>query len=257
MKPELQVHAPYDYLVRDLAFVIKQRLNPEIYFSANDLDRLKVKIAKDTARALKLNGTTITFHAPFRDLSPGGHDSKVRKVTLERLHETLELARYFHPKVVVCHSGFYLWARSAPLDEWVKRSLPIWRSLVARAKKLGTVIALENVYEDSPEPIVQILKGIPSPFLGFCYDVGHSHIFSRVPAVSWLKALGSRTVEVHLHDNHGKEDEHLPLGQGDIDFGQLFSLLSRYANQPILAIEPTQKRHIARYVEVLKKIGVR
>jgi sugar phosphate isomerase/epimerase len=33
---------------------------------------------------------------------------------------------------------------------------------------------------------------------------------------------------MHIHDNHGKRDEHLPIGQGTIDWKELMTGLSDY-----------------------------
>jgi sugar phosphate isomerase/epimerase len=41
----------------------------------------------------------------------------------------------------------------------------------------------------------------------------------------YLEAFGDRLAHVHMHDNHGKEDEHLPLGKGNIDTHKVIRLL--------------------------------
>jgi sugar phosphate isomerase/epimerase len=41
----------------------------------------------------------------------------------------------------------------------------------------------------------------------------------------YLEAFSDRLAHVHMHDNHGKEDEHLPLGKGKIDFPEVIRLL--------------------------------
>ena len=33
---------------------------------------------------------------------------------------------------------------------------------------------------------------------------------------------------MHLHDNHGKRDEHLPIGEGNIHWKKLMNSLSGY-----------------------------
>ena len=37
----------------------------------------------------------------------------------------------------------------------------------------------------------------------------------------WLVPLKERIKEFHIHDNHGKSDEHLPVGQGLFPFRDL------------------------------------
>jgi sugar phosphate isomerase/epimerase len=74
-----------------------------------------------------------------------------------------------------------------------------------------------------------------------------------VPLGEWVEVLGARLMEIHLHDNHGEADEHLPLGQGDIDFASLFSLLEKKKVQPIYTIEPHEIDHLQPSLEALEK----
>lgn len=253
MGAEVQIHAPYPYLCRDIDFLIKHQLNPEIYFSADSLDNIKMSEAKEIAATLNRNQRTVTFHAPFRDLSPGGGDSKIRAVSKERLLEVLGLARYFKPKVIVCHPGFNRWAGPESLGDWVKRSLVTWQPVVSQAEKQKTMLALENVYEQNAQPLLALLKGINSPWFNFCLDMGHFNIFSAGPLSSWFRVLAPKLVEIHLHDNMGKEDQHLPIGQGTTNFAQLFLLLKKIKQPVVLAIEPIKKSHIVTHLEGLAR----
>ncbi len=53
--------------------------------------------------------------------------------------------------------------------------------------------------------------------LGLCYDSGHDFVWSGKP-YDLLKRYGDRLFAVHLHDNRGREDEHLPIGEGDVNW---------------------------------------
>ncbi|HUJ70463.1 MAG TPA: TIM barrel protein, partial [Syntrophorhabdales bacterium] len=57
--------------------------------------------------------------------------------------------------------------------------------------------------------------------LWFCFDTGHFNLFTAVPLEGWLGPLRQRLKEFHIHDNHGKSDEHLPVGQGTFPFREL------------------------------------
>lgn len=41
----------------------------------------------------------------------------------------------------------------------------------------------------------------------------------------WLLPLKDKIREMHIHDNHGKSDEHLPLGRGIFPFRELKSFI--------------------------------
>jgi sugar phosphate isomerase/epimerase len=51
-------------------------------------------------------------------------------------------------------------------------------------------------------------------------------------------------MELHLHDNDGSGDAHLPVGQGNIDFPGLFQLLRQKQRRPLLTLEPHSQEHL-------------
>lgn len=249
----VQVNIPYAMLLQQMDFVMKHRLNPEIYFSADDLDAYRNEEGKELAKTLQRNGLEITVHGPFMDLSPGGVDKRIREVTLDRFSRTIEIAGRFRPKAIVFHPGYEKWKYDGDVGLWFESSLQTWKPLVKEATGQGLTIAIENVFEENPDPLLMLLKEIRSPHLRFCFDSGHHHIFSKTPLSLWMETLGEYLVEVHLHDNHGEMDEHLPVGEGNFDFNGLFSLFSRQGLKPIHTLEPHEEAHLWRSLEAIKK----
>ena len=88
----------------------------------------------------------------------------------------------------------------------------------------------ENIFEEAPETLRMLVKEINSPNLGVCFDTGHFNLFSKVPLEKWFEEIGDNIIEVHLHDNTGSNDDHLGIGDGNIDFDLFFSLLK---NSPL------------------------
>ncbi len=251
----IQVNVPFSMLIRRVDFAIENRINPEIYFSGQDLDTCNKKEVYRLAETLKHNRLEVTIHAPYLDLSPGGADQKVKEVTLDRFSKTIELARLLKPKSIVFHPGYEEREFDGNVDLWLKSSLETWRPLVMEAEKTGLVFAIENVYEETPDSLKDLLDEIHSPQFRFCFDTGHYHAFSKrkVPISIWMETLGSYLWEVHLHDNHTESDEHLPMGEGGFDFDQFFGLLSQFKLKPIFTIEPHQEDHLRRGLEAAQK----
>jgi sugar phosphate isomerase/epimerase len=187
------------------------------------------------------------------DLSPGGVDRKVKEVTLDRFTKVMELARDFQPKTIVFHPGYEKWKFDGNVKLWLESSLQTWRPLVEKAEKMGAVLVIENVFEETPDSIQNLLEEIDSPYLRFCFDTGHHHVFSKDSFSIWLGALGRYLIEVHLHDNHKEMDEHLPVGEGGFDFKGFFNLLSQFKLSPIYTIEPHEEAHLWRGLEAVKK----
>jgi len=249
----IHINVPYSMLLQRIDFAIKNRINPEIYFSAEDLDACQEKDVRQLAEILHRNELEISLHGPFMDLSPGGVDKRIKEVTLDRLTKVIELALFLKPKTIVFHPGYEKWKFDGDVELWLKNSLQTWRPLVREAEEMGLVIAIENVYEDSPDSIETLLEEIHSPHFRFCFDTGHHHVFGKSPLPLWIETLGKYLCEVHLHDNHKEMDEHLPVGEGDFNFDQFFKLLSQSELNPIYTIEPHEEAHLWRGLEAVKK----
>ncbi|HUL30790.1 MAG TPA: sugar phosphate isomerase/epimerase family protein [Thermodesulfobacteriota bacterium] len=249
----IHVNVPYPMLLERIHFVIEKRIHPEIYFSAEDLDGCPEEDVEQLSKKLQENRLETTLHGPFMDLSPGGVDRKVKDVTRERLSRTIRLARYLAPKMIVFHPGYESWKFDGDVRLWLENSLQTWRPLVREAEEMGLTFAVENVFEESPDPIKHLLEEIHSPHFRFCFDAGHHHVFAKTPLHVWMEALGGFLGEVHLHDNHGERDEHLPVGEGGFDFNQFFSLLSQYKLNPLYTIEPHEEAHLWRGLHAVRK----
>jgi sugar phosphate isomerase/epimerase len=249
----IQVNLPFPMLLKNLEAILEMGLQPEVYFSSHILDHLPGREMKKAARALGHKKIAVTFHGPFMDLNPGAVDEKVRELTVYRLKQVMDLVPYFHPRCIVFHPGYDRWRYDDDVDLWLENSLLTWKTMVERAKALSVRMALENVFDESPTPLKRLLEAVDSPFLGYCMDAGHGHLFSEVPLVEWLEALGSRLMEIHLHDNHGRADEHLPLGRGEIDFPAIFSRIKEEKLHPIYTLEPHEVGHLAPSLQALEK----
>ena len=244
------VHVPYGRIWDHLDFAREHSLNLEIFFSAFDLLSLA---ASDLGALLgELDyGPSITLHAPFMDLAPAAVDPGVREVTAERFNQALDAAGELKAVAVVFHSGYDKWKYGHNMDIWLERSLGFWPDFIERARGLGTRIAVENIFEDTPDNLRLLMEKLGSKNFGICFDTGHMNIFGRVPLGDWLDDLGGHIIELHLHDNRGDLDSHLPVGDGDFDFDSLFARLA--GREVIRTIEATSPEDVLTSLERLKK----
>lgn len=114
-----------------------------------------------------------------------------------------------------------------------------WRRYMARYLKLaqshGIGIALENrpgfpndpfrdIYGARYEELSAIADEFDDEHLGICWAPAHA-LLAQLDQKKALKAIGSRLKLIHLHDNHGTEDEHLLPFEGAVDWGELTASL--------------------------------
>ena len=253
----VQVHMPFHFLNdRFLPLVIREGINPEISFNHSTFGRFKKEDFVRIADALLDAGLRISFHAPFMDLRPGAIDPEIRKATVARLLQVLDLVPYFQPVSVVCHASFDRRYYVSNEDEWLENSVDTWKVLLARARSMNTAIALENVYEADPEYLRLLLDSLPSQHLCFCLDTGHFNVYATTPLEDWMNALGARLGEIHIHDNNGLLDEHLPVGEGTFPFRAFFEMIDQRNLKPIITIETHSEKRLWRMLENLKTLDL-
>jgi sugar phosphate isomerase/epimerase len=238
------INAPFDILAEKLDLLIRKGLMPEIYFNADILDTINTEKYRAVAARLEQHGTPCTFHAPFEDLRPASFDNKIREISMKRLMDTCKIAEIFHPQVIVCHTGFWDWIHFEKENEWLERAVESWGPLCNAAKKAGTRILLENVFDQSPDMLSSLVKQLGKDNAGICLDIGHLTCFTKHPLAFWLEKLGSHIEELHLHDNHGTFDEHLVMGRGNIDFDPLFQYIKKHEMLPIYTLEQHREEDI-------------
>ena len=81
--------------------------------------------------------------------------------------------------------------------------------------------------------IYQMIKDYPR--VGICYDVAHGYI-NREPMEEIIK-YKDRIQHFHITDTRGREDLHLPIGQGELKWSRFFEILAEIDYRGFLIIE--------------------
>ncbi len=252
MKNDLHAHIPYGRLAELLDYAVANRVNPEVYFSAEALDNLIWEELSSMAGAIHSAGLKTTIHAPFFDLKPGAVDTGIRAASRHRIQQVIKVAELLRPKVIVVHPGYDDLYYGDSRLVWLKNSIDFWQEFVSKAHELNTIIAVENIYEKEPSTIKALLDSIDDPCFRHCFDVGHWNMFATVTLEEWFGELGEYIAESHIHDNHGQRDEHLPVGEGIIDFSKFFSFLNQYAQDAVWTLEAHNTKHLQRTMKNIK-----
>ncbi|MFZ2654161.1 MAG: sugar phosphate isomerase/epimerase family protein [Victivallales bacterium] len=176
----------------------------------------------------------ISVHGCFGDLCPGSFDTLVRGVARQRIEQSYGVATTLGARHLVFHHG-YVPHTSQPAG-WIKRSTEFWRDFLS-GKNPNVRIHLENLLELDPELISDVVRSIDRTNLDINLDIGHAHCNSKTDVVKWIERLGAQIGYVHLHDNHGHNDEHLGLGHGTIPINEACQALDEYAPDAVWALE--------------------
>ena len=218
------INVPYGRVRENLKRILSFGIGIEIYLENHLIEALRAPEAKELGNVLKGQGVECTVHAPFMDLSPGGYDREVRRITREKLKKAVEMATLLHAKGIVCHPGYDKWRFDRNEKLWLDGSIETWTEVIREAKG-GPLVMVENIFEEQPSTLIELFGHFKDENLWFCFDSGHFNLFSSLSLEGWLVPLKDRIREMHLHDNHGGWDEHLPVGTGTFPFRELKAFL--------------------------------
>jgi sugar phosphate isomerase/epimerase len=190
------------------------------------------------------------LHGAFYDLCPGSYDPLVREVARKRVLQSLEVARELNICDVIFHYG-YVPNTSSP-EEWTRRSVEFWKGILEQTPE-RIRLHVENMFEDTPRVIKRLVDLVNSPRLGICLDIGHVYAFSETSVFEWVETLGSGISYVHIHDNNGRKDEHLAIGDGSIPIKRVLDAIETQSNEALWALEQEHEDDLIRSLEWIKK----
>ncbi|MCX7822402.1 MAG: sugar phosphate isomerase/epimerase [Syntrophobacterales bacterium] len=250
----VHIGMPWKFILKYIDLLFHEGMAIEIGIGSEELDNASRREFISISEELRSRGVEYSVHGPFWDLCPGSVDPLIRNVSFIRFHQLMDVCELIHPCQVVCHTGFDPRHHREHVEEFIDRSMAFWESIAKRAEHIGTPVAIENVWEETPDIHWKILNRVGSPYLGFCLDVGHRNTFAKAPLEEWIEVLAPYLKEIHLHDNDGSEDTHFPPGTGTVDFSGLFKKLLECRVSPILTIEPHREDHFYESIRNLSKL---
>jgi sugar phosphate isomerase/epimerase len=252
MFSDLFIRVAAERLAAQAPLLQQCKANPELYLSAEKLKALDAKASRDTA-AMLADFPCHTLHAPFMDVWPGAADEDIRRFSLRQMQRVMDLAVNWKSLLVVMHFNYDPIYYSCHVAEWLDRAAAFYRDLLGETN--GPLIALENIAEATPHIVLQLMKRIAHPRAVHCFDIGHHHVFARIPLEEWLFYLAPRRhIHFHFHDNFGHSDDHLAMGRGTIDWPRAKAALRGLDCPFSIALEPKSLENLRASVAYYKKV---
>lgn len=183
------------------------------------------KIKDRLEEVLEISDLKFTVHAPISDINLASINPATLETARKEIADTIGIAGELGITPVTVHIGHV-----SPLTILNKdKAREIARESVLLLDKVaqehGVPIAAENmprsrwaIFTD-PEELIEATAGTG---WDLCLDIGHAHISGNLEEFLGLK---DRFINVHIHDNNGKYDEHLVLGKGTADLRRVVSEL--------------------------------
>ncbi len=224
-----------------LPIAIKYNVGIEVQeFTSPDFLDDKQFLAKEFSEKIK-NIPLRGFHGPFSEMVPASRDKLIAEVTRQRFDTAYRLAAVINVQHLILHTGFI--PKTYPHEEWINNSVKFWTNFLSD-KNDSIEIHIENVYEDDPSTILELLDKINESLqreaVSSCLDIGHVNANSSKTHKEWITTLGRRIKYVHVHNNGGIFDDHWGLWEGTINVGEVLDLLKEYSPESVWMIEARQ-----------------
>lgn len=176
-----------------------------------------------------------SVHAPISDINIASLNERIREDSILEILTTAESAASLNIDTITIHPGLTSMAVPYMEEKAVEKAKKSLSSIDRISAEYGVRIAVENM------PSFPFMLGhtaeemndlIGMTNLGFCLDIGHANTTGQIDEL--IKTFRDRLVNVHIHDNNGEMDEHLTLGEGNIDFKRIIESLKGYTGNFII-----------------------
>jgi len=173
--------------------------------------------------------------------------------------ETLHLASYA-PPVTYLEARPYELGKNYRFADRTRLAIPkgfewdrVWGALVescgqcadAAARQGKTVIMEPRVGEVicSPDSLLRLIEHVGRPNFKANFDTGHFSAQRENPVLALAKLKG-RFANIHISDNDPANTDHLPIGDGTIDWREFFRVLKQMKYDGYLGLDLGARRSL-------------
>lgn len=231
------------------AFALRQGLSFELSEASVEPllsdEALRASVCSD----LRRSGLTTSLHGAFIDVNPASGDLAFRQLSRKRCEESCITAQKLGASHIVFHSSCFPFLRGDYLSRWAEQCAEFYCEL---AQRFGLTICVENSMDVDTAPLLELMRRTDCEKVGVCLDIGHAN-YSRLPMEGWFEDLGSHIRCLHLSDNNGCFDDHLPLGCGSVDWKLADRLWQRIGAPDRLTLEVGDLAGVEKSVKYLKE----
>jgi sugar phosphate isomerase/epimerase len=179
-------------------------------------------------------------HAPNIDTNLASINPFLRRASKKAICKAVAFAAELDAGLLVSHVGRL--SRDYPqklVGKAMRNAIDSLRKINHLSNDLGLIFTIENDHRSSdyvlagqPEQINYLIENVGCKLT---FDIGHANTIGKIE--DFTKLLDKSIVNVHLHDNDGRVDAHLPIGKGSIDFARVFKRTKTWRSKKPLIIE--------------------
>ncbi|MDJ0913518.1 MAG: sugar phosphate isomerase/epimerase [Desulfobacterales bacterium] len=157
----------------------------------------------------------------------------IRQSSLTEILSSLDVAAALNPAKIVLHPSYIGGLGAFEIQKAKQMAMESLATIVAHADQLGLCLCIENMFPRyngfvEPEDFLDIFQQFPQ--LRFTLDAGHANIGDQGKNrfQGFIELFSEQLFHLHVSDNFGKEDNHLPVGSASINFKNIIKLLKKH-----------------------------
>lgn len=205
--------------------------------SHSSIESFSLERIENLRRLSERHDVSLSIHLPFK-VNISDIIKVIRNDNLIYLKKCINFAQKIDATHITIHIGNFYWfpvetfMRKKALDRFIKNL----KEVLELSNQQNVTLALENVVPlphgsdyfllgDNISDFDYIFGTVQCENLKFCLDTGHANIGEGV--LEYLKNFSQYLISVHYHDNFGKNDDHLPIGEGNIAWADVAKELNK------------------------------
>lgn len=211
----------------------------DIYFPTVDLDDWnwnEIEALKEISRDAEIE---ISVHAAYYELNMAAFLKGIKEESVRYINKSIDFCHELGGEVITVHPGEFTYdvppGASVDTDPLMKiqwdHNIESLKRINAYAESKGITPCLENLgwneVAQSFEDMLKIRDEVGDT-LQFTLDIGHARLNSEGGVEEGFRVLGDNIRHIHFTDNYGKEDDHLPIGEGNTDYSKFFHLIKNF-----------------------------
>jgi len=207
-------------------------------------------------QVLSNHGMGLVCHLPTFVFTADLTDS-LRRASLDEMFQSMETAQVLNAEKVVLHPSIISGLGSFVVDLVQQYAAESLAAILHKAAELELTLCLENMFPHygsffEASDFSHLLTTHPD--LKITLDIGHANIDSpRGKRIfEFIRAHGKYIGHVHLHDNRGTRDDHLPIGAGNINWQKVAQALRGCGYDDTVTLEIFGENRQALHKSLLK-----
>lgn len=196
---------------------------------------------KELMTALQSYGMPLICHMPTF-VSLADLTESIRQAALSEVLLSLETAALLRAEKVVVHPA-YIAGMGSFVPEMARAfAIESLAAIASKATELDLMLCVENMFPRTQFCVdVRDLRDVFNrfPTVKLTLDTGHANIGSPrgKRTIQLIEAFADHIGHVHVSDNFGKEDNHLPIGSGRIKYSKILKALKKTGYDDTVTLE--------------------